>query len=525
MPRTPVLLAVLFNALLLCACNRHPGVAVTPNPHTDAPGIAWFKGDVADAFAAAEKDNKPVLLYWGAIWCPPCQQLKSTVFSRQDFIEKSRLFLPVYLDGDDPSAQKWGEEFRVQGYPTLVVLDSQHRELMRIAGSMDLSQYAAVLDTALADLQPIDSLLKQTGAAETLAPAACRRLAFNAWTLEELSEKEFSERAHQLANASRLCETSPLEHARLAVFAAYFQSAAEAGPIGQGGKPSDDLLGAISQVQDVLNGFGADAKFADALQSLNEDFFNAAKAAGESISAPLLSSYVMAMDEEAADPNLAEADQLAALRSKLVAARVLSADGKIPEALSADVRARISSALAKQHIPYVRSGILNSTLNVYDELGLYQEGYDLIKTELPRVQSPFYFKADLAELAEKIGLNEEALDWWNQAYRESQGAATRFQWGQNYASALMRLKPRDAARIREVTEQVLAELDGPDRIYRRARLRLEKLDKDLRAWNEAARGAHNGVLNSLHAGMQRVCTRIPASEPARGSCDRFLTPT
>src|SRR5688572_15422495 len=50
--------------------------------HADAPGIAWFDGDVDAAFAAAQASNKPVLLYWGAKWCPPCKQLKSAVFSR-----------------------------------------------------------------------------------------------------------------------------------------------------------------------------------------------------------------------------------------------------------------------------------------------------------------------------------------------------------------------------------------------------------------------------------------------------------
>src|SRR5213075_1107692 len=44
--------------------------------HADAPGIAWFDGDVNAAFSAAKTSNKPVLLYWGAQWCPPCKQLK-----------------------------------------------------------------------------------------------------------------------------------------------------------------------------------------------------------------------------------------------------------------------------------------------------------------------------------------------------------------------------------------------------------------------------------------------------------------
>src|SRR3984957_5099518 len=74
------------------------------------PAIAWYVGSVESAFVAARAQNKPVFLYWGAKWCPPCHELKATVFSRPDFIEKLKLFIPVYLDGDDPGAQKWGNQ-------------------------------------------------------------------------------------------------------------------------------------------------------------------------------------------------------------------------------------------------------------------------------------------------------------------------------------------------------------------------------------------------------------------------------
>jgi protein disulfide-isomerase len=53
------------------------------------------------------------MLYWGAEWCPYCKDLKKNVFSRRDLVEKSRLFVPVYLDGDDAGARKWGEEFNI----------------------------------------------------------------------------------------------------------------------------------------------------------------------------------------------------------------------------------------------------------------------------------------------------------------------------------------------------------------------------------------------------------------------------
>ena len=62
----------------------------------------------------ARAENKPVFVYWGAKWCPPCNQVKATLFNRQDFIERSRAFVPVYVDGDSPGAQKLGARFQRQ---------------------------------------------------------------------------------------------------------------------------------------------------------------------------------------------------------------------------------------------------------------------------------------------------------------------------------------------------------------------------------------------------------------------------
>ena len=70
--------------------------------------------------------------------------------------------------------------------------------------------------------------------------------------------------------------------------------------------------------------------------------------------------------------------------------------------------------------------------------------------------------------------------------------------------------------------EVLGELDGPDRIYRRARVRLERMDRELRAWNDAAKGAHQDVLQGLRARMQQICVKIPDADAARHSCDAFL---
>ncbi|HJW54817.1 MAG TPA: thioredoxin family protein, partial [Burkholderiaceae bacterium] len=87
-------------ALLFAAAPAYPAASPDkPAAHVSA-GIEWHKGDVDSAFALARARNKPVFLYWGAVWCPPCNQVKATIFNRQNFIERSRSFVPVYLDGD-----------------------------------------------------------------------------------------------------------------------------------------------------------------------------------------------------------------------------------------------------------------------------------------------------------------------------------------------------------------------------------------------------------------------------------------
>src|SRR5262245_20881607 len=113
-------------AVCLAACGRkepQPAPpanvpAATAKTTAGAPhpaGIDWYPGDVDAAFAAAKADDKPLYLYWGAEWCPPCAQIKSTIFNRREFQERSKLFIPVYLDGDTPGAQKQGQRFGVIG--------------------------------------------------------------------------------------------------------------------------------------------------------------------------------------------------------------------------------------------------------------------------------------------------------------------------------------------------------------------------------------------------------------------------
>ena len=490
--------------------------------HADAGGIAWIRGNIDAAFSTARSTHRPVLLYWGAQWCPPCQQLKATVFSRPDFIAKTRLFVPVYLDGDDPGAQKWGEQFNVQGYPTVLVLDADRREVLRIAGGMDLTQYASVLDNALADLQPVDELLRKS-ATTPLDDNECHRLAYNSWELDYIDVRQYPQRAAALEQAAAHCPAAATsDRGRLLLVAADYRAGATKGASKPGGRVDPLLAARIRDIGAMLDDPRQVAANGDLLLYLDDNLFGAVKRLGPAAPRDFAVKYSNAMDDISGNQNLAEADRLSALGSKMRAAKLLSEDGKLPAALAKDGRDALDAVLKERQTPYVRSGIINSALPIFELLGEQEQAYALVQGELATAEAPYYFKADLADLAEQLGRRQEAVKWLAEAYDESRGPATRFQWGAIYVSGLIRLDPDDGARIQSVGEQVLGELAGPDRIYRRARLRLASLGDELEKWNAHAKGAHAAVIKALHARMQTICVGIPAADDARRSCDSFL---
>src|SRR5205814_4122338 len=122
-------------AAIVLAASGLQGAAIASAPDPKS-GIAWqmasSDAEVDRAFALAKQSGKQVFLYWGAVWCPPCNQVKATLFSRPDFVERSRAFIPVYVDGDKPGAQKVASRFKVSGYPTMILFKPDGAEVTRL---------------------------------------------------------------------------------------------------------------------------------------------------------------------------------------------------------------------------------------------------------------------------------------------------------------------------------------------------------------------------------------------------------
>ena len=127
----PILTTILL--LLLAACDEPASEAPTAREAAAGhDGIAWFEGSIDEAFAHARETNKPLFLYWGAVWCPPCHYLKTKIFTREEFVAQTRSVVPVYLDGDTERAQIYSERFGAKGYPTVILFNPAAKGITRM---------------------------------------------------------------------------------------------------------------------------------------------------------------------------------------------------------------------------------------------------------------------------------------------------------------------------------------------------------------------------------------------------------
>lgn len=93
----------------------------------------------------AKAENKMILMdFTGSDWCPPCKSLHKNVLTSAEFVEFAKKNL-VLVEVDFPKNKKQSDElksanrelakkFDVKAYPTIVVLDSNGKQLSKKAG-------------------------------------------------------------------------------------------------------------------------------------------------------------------------------------------------------------------------------------------------------------------------------------------------------------------------------------------------------------------------------------------------------
>lgn len=526
-----LLFPLLLALALVSACSQKTGTNestrqdTAANPQaTHRTEIPWFPGNVDAAFAEAQAKNKPVFLFWHAAWCPYCQDLKASVFTRPDVIAKLDFFIPVSLDGDLPGAQKISDEFHVAGYPTVLVLKGDRTELARISGGMDLNRYAEVLDVVLGDMKPVKALLDELQHSDaSLNAPDCRRLAYNAWTLDSemtSSAEELRELSSDLARATERCPAdSRVERARLTVLAAAMATNAAEDTLTAGTAPDAASTALVNNVRALLGDVALSTSIADSLQELSDNFFVAARLSSPATASDLMQRWSAVMNAAAEDQRYSEGQRLAAIAGELHAAKALEPHGVIPTEMAAAAKARVRETLSHKHDSFTRGAVVNAAIDILETLDDPQEAYTMVEAELKSATTPYYYMSHLASLDEALGRPDEAIAWMKRAYDESKGPATRFRWGTSYVVTLIRLRPADSKDIQQATLSVLGELASADDLHGSNSSRLRRLDNALRKWS--AGGKHGDVLRAAQERVKAICGSA-GQEGVADACRQFV---
>jgi len=104
-------------------------------PATAAPAavpteITWLSFD--DALAAARRDHKRVLVDFTAEWCTWCKRMATDVFPKPEVIALSQNYAFARVDADQQP--EVARRYKVSGFPTVVAVDAEGKELKRAVG-------------------------------------------------------------------------------------------------------------------------------------------------------------------------------------------------------------------------------------------------------------------------------------------------------------------------------------------------------------------------------------------------------
>lgn len=441
--------------------------------------IHWYEGTVEAAFKESKKTNKPLFLYWGAVWCPPCNQIKKTIFNQTVFHNEVKNYIPVYLDGDEPRAQIWADKLKAYGYPTMLIYSPEGKEVMRLPTGLSAVQFSDLMKTSRKNLTPIAELLEK-GLAGTASDAEWNLLSGFSWGQEyhmDLSSEQ------KVTNFKTLHENVP---ARLAVAKSRFFFHYLNEITGNESKIEDAEREALIQgLQKVLS--SSELVYAN-LENLSwypEDLAYLVPTKNGQRD-QLQKLWLDALKKVEGDHSLSTDERMSSLYPLVYFFKMDNPKADYTVEVQNQVKSRCDWAEMAAKDKYDRQAAMSTAVYLLRKTQQLDDSKKVAIQTLANCVSPYYFMRSLATIAEMQGHPQEALGWLKSGWDQSTGHATRFEWATSYLAKLFKLAPDNTQLIHLTVTKTFKELleTEEDAFSGRKQSRLKRVKGYLQKWNK-----------------------------------------
>jgi thiol-disulfide isomerase/thioredoxin len=419
------------------------------------PGLApWKVSTLKELESSVGKRQRPILIYWGAEWCPPCNQMKAEVFSKLEFKDKIAAYDLIYVDGDAIEAQKWSDRFQVTGYPTLLFLSKELEEMYRFVGFVPLASIEALLGLGqtndIRSRQILLSLVASSDGKPPLSPRNYRVLSFLDWStaseedlggkkpvslaldvLDHLPVDAKIERLQLIQSIMYLTEDLVAEkeaelQQRYESFLVEFEKA---------GDMSAPILNFMAQSGSVLKWFLPSQMTAEE-QRRRVDRWN----------------QVVSTLSQKSQGSLAEKVDRTVARAVVLK---LVSNSKTQDQTTRHELLRQMQDLELQLLQlkdfHLQTSVVPVLADGLESIGEVDEGVEFLMKVAKRSAVPHYFLGHAAHFLEEAGRRDEALKMREDGYKLVKGRASKLQWTFSYLKSIEKARqPNSGAKRKDL---------------------------------------------------------------------------
>lgn len=142
-PKKALTISALVIAVSFVYYSMNAAPLISDEKYTYIAGMTWYK-NYEDGQKAAIEQNKPMLVYFWAIWCKFCEKLHTEVYPSEEVNKMLRsdfVLVAVDLDTNKEDTQRFG----VQYPPYLIFLSPEGKILTRIPGYLPKEELLQIM--------------------------------------------------------------------------------------------------------------------------------------------------------------------------------------------------------------------------------------------------------------------------------------------------------------------------------------------------------------------------------------------